>query len=288
MGSYLLVLAATVLLAFEFAFSKKYQTMEGAGMAAGLRYNLLTGCFTAVIFFCIAGFKVEFSLFSVVLVALAALCGTAYNVISFRILKAGGLALYSLFLMLGGMLLPYVYGVLFLDEKLTVLRVIGLALIVAAVFCSGRTRVKVPAWVYLCCVVVFVLNGCVSILSKLHQIETVHPTVSTAAFVMYGGVGRALFCGTSLLAVGKKAEKPVSSPWKLLGVAAAAAAVSGLSYLLQLTGAAALPATVLYPMVTGGSIIFSALSGLVFFKEKLSVWQLVSIGLCFAGTLLFL
>ena len=62
----------------------------------------------------------------------------------------------------------------------------------------------------------------------------------------------------------------------------------GISYLLQLTGAAELPATVLYPMVTGGSIIFSALSGRVFFKEKLSVYQLVSIGLCFVGTLLFL
>lgn len=288
MGSYLLVLAATVLLAFEFALSKKYQTMEGAGMAAGLRFNLLTGLFTTVIFFCIAGFKPEFSVFSVTLAALAALCGTAYNVISFRILKAGGMALYSLFLMLGGMLLPYVYGVLFLDETISVLRVIGLVCIVAAVFCSGKTKVRVPAWVYVCCVVVFVLNGCVSILSKLHQIETVQPTISTAAFVMYGGMGRALFCGASLLAVGKKAEKPASPLWKLLAVAAGAAAISGLSYLLQLTGARELPATVLYPMVTGGSIIFSALSGLVFFKEQLSKWQIISIALCFVGTLLFL
>ncbi len=288
MVSYILVLVATVLLAFEFAFSKKYQTMEGSGMAAGLRFNLLTGIFTTVIFFGVSGFRLEFSPFSMVLVALAALCGTTYNVISFRILKAGGMALYSLFLMLGGMLLPYVYGVLFLDEQLTVLRVIGLVLIVAAVFCSGRTKVKVPGWVYVCCVVVFILNGGVSIFSKLHQIETQRATISTAAFVMYGGVGRAIFSGAALLAVGKKATKPASSPWKILGVAAGAAAISGISYLLQLIGAANLPATVLYPMVTGGSIIFSALSGLVFFKEKLSVWQMVSIGLCFVGTLLFL
>ena len=209
MLSYILVLVATVLLAFEFAFSKKYQLMEGAGMAAGLRFNLLTGVFTTVIFFAISGFRVEFSAFSVLLVAVAALCGTTYNVISFRILKAGGMALYSLFLMLGGMLLPYAFGVLFLEEKLTVLRVIGLALIVAAVFCSGRTKVKVPVWVYICCVVVFILNGCISIVSKLHQIETTYATISTAAFVMYGGMGRALFCGTALLVMGKKV-KPVN------------------------------------------------------------------------------
>lgn len=285
---YILVFLATVLLAFEFAFSKKYQSMEGTGVAAGLRFNLLTGLFTAVIFFVISGFRPGFSVFSLVIVLLAALCGTVYNVISFRILKSGGMALYSLFLMLGGMVLPYLYGLLFLDEHISWLRVLGLACIVAAVFFSGRTKVRVEGWVYVCCVLVFVLNGCVSIFSKLHQIETVHATVSSAAFVMYGGVGRCLFCGISLAAVGKKAEPPRSKPWKILAVAAAAAAISGVSYLLQLTGAKTLPATVLYPMVTGGSIIFSALSGKVFFKEKLSVYQLISIGLCFAGTLLFL
>ena len=102
---YLLVLAATALLAFEFAFSKKYQSMEGTGIAAGLRFNMLTGLFTAVIFFGISGFRVSISGFSLLVALGTALCGTAYNVLSFRILKAGGMALYSMFLMLGGMLL---------------------------------------------------------------------------------------------------------------------------------------------------------------------------------------
>ena len=288
MISYILVFIATVLLAFEFAFSRKYQTVEGTAMAAGLRFNMLTGLFTAVIFFGLNGFKLEFSPFSLLLVALAALCGTAYNVLSFRILKAGGMTLYSMFLMLGGMLLPYVYGVLFLEEELTVLRVLGVAVIGVAVVLSCRGRYKVSPWVYVLCVVVFVLNGGVSIFSKLHQIEEEYVTISTTAFVMYGGVGRFILSSAALLAQGKSAPKPKASLWWILGIAAGAAAISGCSYLLQLTGAAELPATVLYPMVTGGSIIFSALSGRVFFKEKLSVYQLVSIGLCFVGTLLFL
>lgn len=283
---YLLVLAATALLAFEFAFSKKYQSMEGTGIAAGLRFNMLTGLFTAVIFFGISGFRVSISGFSLVVALGTALCGTAYNVLSFRILKAGGMALYSMFLMLGGMLLPYVYGVLFLDEALTPLRILGVAVIGAAVVLSCRAKYRISGWVYLLCIVVFVLNGGVSILSKVHQIDT--RAVSTANFVMYGGIFRCLFSSVSLLCVGKKAEKPASKPLNILAIAAGAAAISGISYLLQLTGAKSLPATVLYPMVTGGSIIFSALSGKIFFKEKLSVYQLVSIGLCFAGTLLFL
>ena len=59
-------------------------------------------------------------------------------------------------------------------------------------------------------------------------------------------------------------------------------------YFLQLIGAANLPASVLYPMVTGGSIIFSAIAGVIIFKEQLSRRQIISITLCFIGTLLFL
>jgi len=288
MMHYALVLLATVLLAFEFAFSRKYQTVEGTAMSAGLRFNMLTGLFTAVIFFGLNGFRLEFSSFSVLLVALSAVCATAYNVISFPILKAGGMTLYSTFLMLGGMLLPYGCGVLFLDEPLTVWRILGVAVIAVAVVLSTKASFKVSPWVYGLCAVVFLLNGGVSIFSKLHQIEASHATVSTTAFVMYGGLARFLLSAGALLVQGKRAEKPKSSfPW-ILGIAAGAAAISGISYLLQLTGAKELPATVLYPMVTGGSIIFSALSGRVFFKERLSIWQLISIGLCFAGTLLFL
>ena len=288
MINYILVLIATVLLAFEFAFSRKYQTMEGTAMAAGLRFNLLTGLFTTIIFFGLCGFQVEFSLFSLLVAAGAALCGTTYNVISFRILKSGGMALYSMFLMMGGMLLPYIFGVIFLDEALTIWRILGLVIIAAAVVLSSRAKYRFGGKVYLWCILVFLLNGGVSILSKLHQIDTSHGPISTSAFVMYGGLFRCVFCSAALLCMGKKVEKPASRPLHILGIAAGAAAISGISYLLQLTGAATLPATVLYPMVTGGSIIFSALSGLVFFKEKLSRIQILSIALCFAGTLLFL
>ena len=48
------------------------------------------------------------------------------------------------------------------------------------------------------------------------------------------------------------------------------AAIGGMSYIIQLYGAKSLPATVLYPFITGGRIVFSALTGAAVFKEKLS------------------
>ena len=107
-------------------------------------------------------------------------------------------------------------------------------------------------------------------------------------FVAYSGLTRA-FMTLPLLLMLKKVPNRAKmqhrfSPW----VVAVAALISGGSYLLQLVGAKTLPATVLYPMVTGGSIIFSSLAGRIFFREKLSLQQKISIVVCFMGTLLFL
>jgi multidrug transporter EmrE-like cation transporter len=64
--------------------------------------------------------------------------------------------------------------------------------------------------------------------------------------------------------------------------------ISNASYFLQLEGAKGLPASVLYPMITGGSVVLSGIFALVFFGEKLSKREWISIALCLAGTCMFL
>ena len=66
--------------------------------------------------------------------------GVIYSVLGFRVLKAGNVAVYSTFFMSGGMLLPYLFGLVFLDETVTVLRVLGILLILGAVLLSTRSK----------------------------------------------------------------------------------------------------------------------------------------------------
>lgn len=285
---YVLVIIATILLSFDFALQKKYQAGEGVDISAGLKFNALNGLFTALIFFALSGFKAEFSLFSIVLAFLMALFGILYVILGFKILKGNGMAVYSLFLMSGGMLLPYFYGVLFLEEELSPQRILGVMVILIAVIFSNKAKCSIKATVLPLCIAVFILNGLVSIISKVHQINDTFYPVSSTVFVMYSGIAKFLSSSVTLLFC-KEKKRAVSfsskhTPLLLSG----SAFIGGVSYMLQLIGAKELPATVLYPIVTGGSIIFSALSGKVFFKEKLSVHQIVGIACCFAGTLLFL
>ncbi|MBQ3814746.1 MAG: hypothetical protein II836_01720, partial [Clostridia bacterium] len=63
---------------------------------------------------------------------------------------------------------------------------------------------------------------------------------------------------------------------------------NGISYTLQLLSASNLPASVLYPMVTGGSVVLSAVAGRIFFGEKPDRITLAGLALSFVATFLFL
>lgn len=286
--NYVFVLCATLLLAFDFALSKLYQKKSGVGITAGLSFNAINGLFTAVVFFALNGFKFTFSAFSVVMAFAMAAFALTYSLIGFRILRDGNMAMYTLFLMTGGMILPYIYGLLALDEPLRIIRIVGLAVIIAAVAFSNSGTKKPTKLQIVLCVAVFVLNGMVSIISKAHQVDTLHTPVNTTEFVMLSGIAKFIMSSTALIFTKLKTKDKLPQPVNLLPLALANAVVGGVSYMLQLIGAQNLPATVLYPCVTGGSIIFSAFAGKIFFKENITKAQWISIGLCFAGTCMFL
>jgi multidrug transporter EmrE-like cation transporter len=81
---------------------------------------------------------------------------------------------------------------------------------------------------------------------------------------------------------------PINLPVSAILIMLASSAVDGASYLCQLAGASHLPATVLYPMITGGSVVLTAIAGRIFFGQKLTRQATIGIVLCLIATLLFL
>ncbi len=318
MQYYLIALLAVVGLAVNFSITKVYQNKTGTGLRISVLFNIITGAFTAIVFFFINGFMNGFSFpftpFSLLMaVLMTVFCGT-YVMIGFRIMAMGDMAVYTLFLMLGGMTLPYFYGLIFLNEGahpeslifpegyVNGLRVVGLVLMVVAIVLSGLgnqkdKKKKGSSLFFLLCAAVFLLNGCVSITSKIHQLpENADRAVTAQGFVMLAAIVRVIIFSVVYLIIRLRdrrlpAESRPASPKLSLGVVGivlASALVDGTSYLLQLIGAAHLPATVLYPLVTGGSVVLTALAGRLLFKEKLNARSLIGVLLCFVSTLFFL
>jgi len=298
---YVFILIADVALAVQFTLVKMYQKTMGNSLKTGLVYNICTASFTALIFLALNRFQLEITPFSLIMALLLTTALAAYTLIGFKIITLGNVAIYVLFLMLGGMMLPFVYGLLFLGEAFKLLHIIGIVLLIAALLLSSRAgenkteKQKGGKGLYMAlCGVVFFLNGMVSIFSKVHQIETTAPKVSTQGFIILANLAN-LFLSSGILSVhllGRNSSG-IPVPWKskfkiILGITLISAAIGGGSYMLQLIGAAHLPATVLYPMITGGSMVFTAIAAWAAFGEKLSFYTILSIFLAMAGTLMFL
>lgn len=283
---YLLLTVSAVLLALNFIITKAYQRIEGTGVAAGFKFNVFIGIATAILFFCMNGFKLNFSLFSFIISAMPSIFAILYTVVGLKVLKSGNVSLYSLFLMSGGMLVPYVFGIFYLSERVNIFRIIGILLILIAIIITNRDKIEKKLLINL--VAIFILNGLVSVFSTLHQVERNLPTVGDMDFIIFTGFWKTIISSIALLFIKNEKSKFIFSKKAVLPIIVLSAAVGGIAYILQLISIANLPATVSYPILTGGSIIFTCISGMLFFKEKPSKVQIISIIICFVGTLMFL
>ncbi len=287
---YAMLAGAAMLYAIDFALGKLFQKTCGATPKASLFFNSLLGLMTAVIYFAINQFQFHFSWYSCLMAGLMGTVVIGYSLLGFQVLKTGTVSMYTLFLMSGGMTLPYLWGVLFLNEQMSVLRVIGFLAILAGVIVPNFSRENADAKRSIMYLAIFVLNGCGSIISQIHQSPSAFDAVNTAEYVIICGLFKFVFAGILFLAFRRREQTKWDGATlkKAAAIIPVSALIGGGAWMLQLLGTAHLPATVLYPMVTGGSIACSAILGCVIFREKLSRKLIVGIILCIAGTLMFL
>jgi len=297
---YLMILVAVVLLALQFCTNKFYQLRFGNAVTASLLFTALNGLVTALLFFCIGGFRLTVTPYSLLMAAVIAVLCCSYTLIGFKMFALGNMSVYTMFLMLGGMLLPYLYGVLWLDEDITLWRVLGVILLALSMVFPAlgvkddESKKKTRMLFLLLCLVVFTLNGFVSITSKMHQISDRLIVGENDFVILSNGLNGLISSAALFIMCLTHRTAPLSQPLTgrsmglIAGIIGASAACNGTSYMLQLIGAANVPASVLYPMVTGGMMVLSAVAGMIFFREYPDKKTGFGLILSFAATFLFL
>ena len=116
MWDYIMVLLAVVLLAIGFIVQKIYQKGSKSSNESSIMFSIISAACSVVVLILLNGFSFDFTWYSVINAGLRALCGLLYTILGFQIMREGKVAFYMLFLMSGGMLVPAVWGWLFLDE----------------------------------------------------------------------------------------------------------------------------------------------------------------------------
>ncbi len=301
---YLLLILASLLFGAQFMAVKAYEKLGGQGVNASAKFSAVSCLFAFFIFFFANGCRLQFSTFSVVVALLFAAVGIACNIAGLKTLALGDIAVYSLFMMLGGMMVPFLYGVVFLKEPISGWGIAGLVLLTVALVLPvfGKKKGKGNALFYVLCVALFVLNGLSSTLSKIHQVDG--RGVGTLDFtVLIFGI-QCVLAGAVWLTTKLFAKKKPPVPVPAEGESDAAkhlkkmivgtllcglffAAMNGTAPFLQVLSAKYVNATAQYPIITGGTLVFSAILGRIIYKEKLSKLKILQIAVSCVATVLF-
>ena len=311
----MLAVAASLCFALQFVFNKEYQRRIEATFFSSNNFQIICAVMKSVILVAIilvtgSGFK--FEMYSVLMALGLCVIAVIISFLGMLTLKLGNVGTYSVFMMMGGMAVPFFMGVLFLNEEFTLLK--GIAMLIMAVSIvlplkdnqkekNGEKKPWSAVAVYtLLCISLFFLIGGYSVISKLHPMgeewgykisDTYNFTLISTLFTVFYGI--IMWC--IVLPLRKKTDaekynaeivvlKETLKPSNLL-ITAGFSVFSLAGFIIQLICADKLSASVLFPITSGGTMLFSALFGRIIYKEKISPLMAVSLLLTLTATVIF-
>ena len=227
---------------------------------------------TALVFFVVSsGFKLSFSAEFIpysIGFGLAYACAMFGNVLS---LKLGSLALTSLVTSYS-LLIPTLYGMIFLKEPISVLGYIGIVLLIISIFLLNAKKESVTITMKWVIVVglTFVTNGLCSTVQKMEQLAFDGGYKNEFMIV-------ALAIAAALLFVMGLFQKGDLKTEAKLGLRTAIpnGLANGIVNFLVMVLTGLIPNAILFPSISAGGIVLSWILATFVYKEKLSKAQLV-------------
>ena len=294
MEYYALIMISVAMFGGGFALQDIYRKKRGSSLKISMEAALIGSVAGLIVLLIINGFSFEVTWFTLLMAVLAALNSIAFTFCAFKSLDYINLSLFSLFSMLGGMALPFVQGIVFYKEGITVAKCLCVAFICAALALTVEKGEKKKGTIFY--IGIFILNGMAGVISKIFSASDL-PKVSAAGYSIWIAISTVVLSGIvwAILALRDKHKAKVSgekvaSPTKKVlfqsyRLGALYGAINQIANFFLVIALAHVDASVQYPMVTGGTMIVSTL--ICFFGEKKpSKKEMISVGLAFVGMLL--
>ena len=279
---YAIIIISVLLFGGNFYCNDIYRQMRGSSMLISMEYSLIgavAGLITLVI---INGMMIEYTTFSLIMALVSTINGFVFTFCTFKALKTINLSLYSLFSMLGGMLLPFIQGILFFGEEFTVAKFISMGVIALALILTVEKGKRKNGKIYY--IGIFVLNGMSGVISKIF-VSAPFEKVSSAGYSILTAICSLVLSLVFFLILTKKDGNVEKITPASITVGALSGVTNRIANFLLIIALAHVDASVQYPMATGGVIIVSTLISL-FGERKPSKKEVLSVVVAFLGLLL--
>ena len=308
---FLYLLIACLFFSVQFLFQKNFQKNTRGGFAVSL-WNQFAVYLCMALYLAVKTRSFAVNGTALLYSVLYAVSGLSCSIASLFAMRYGKVSAVSGFCLAGGMVLPFFYGIFWLGESVTVLKIAGILVLCASLIpslCekdpSGKARSRSDFIKYtLLSLVVFCGNGFVSIFSKAHQISP--NAIGTDEFVLLNAVVCLTITGVGMLVLtavtGARGDKkpfrtvfyelaagPMVPKVFLLCVAMTAcyALCNGLGNIFSLRCALTMDSSIQFPLLSGIVIFLTAILSWLCFREKIGKNNLISLALTVVGITLF-
>ncbi|MBQ8400892.1 MAG: EamA family transporter [Clostridia bacterium] len=283
-GYYLLTLASVLMETAKNVFSNSFSKTSLKNNTDVYKFNTFMYAGSLVVMLvmlCFAGCKI--SLYTILMAVLFAVVSGGMQTFLLRALRHGPLSFVNFIQTSGGLMIPALFGAIFLKQGISTIQIIALPVLVfamALVMDLKKGEKKGGSWLpdailsMTCC-------GLVGVVQSLHQ-------ASAHADEMYGFLAATFFFIVLMnLVPWKLAEKKEPANFSVRSKAILQPAVSGVFMgivnVVNLFLIGVMPSVIFFPIANGGLLIMTILAAVVFFRERLRIMQWIGIGVGIAA-----
>lgn len=259
MFCYFILFVSVLLFSSQFLFNQKFQEKCGSDFQASMVFSFVSSFCGFFVLLVVNGFKMEFSLFSFIVGIFYSLVGILYTFASIKAFDKVNLSAYSVFAMLGGMLVPSVYGIAFNNEEITAFKLLCYMFTVLALLFTIDFKDKKTGKIYYA--LVFLLNGLTGVISVIHQSNTVYHVADSFSFLMLARISTTIMCVPFCLKNYNTVKAMITKETFLYSFGFAV--FCGVGNLFVLIALKYFPASVQYPIITGGVMLVSLIISII-------------------------
>lgn len=305
---YIYLFIACAFFALQFIFQKLFEVRTRGGLSVCLWNTFVCTLVGMVVIAVRSGIPTEWNWYALFIATLYSASGIICGIASITAMSRGNVGSLGTFCLAGGMILPFLYGIIALDEEAGVFKWLGIAILLLSLIPSvmaksGQSKMDKRFAFY--ATVVFITNGLVSILQTIHQKSPM--AIDGDAFIFLGGIIRVVASLGIILGIAAyrktKGDTGVlkNAFWeigkkKMTGLlflaifvfAAAYAACNTLGNSFSFECSKTMDASLQFPILSAVVIVLTTLFGRIFFKEKFTRNTWISLGMSVVGIGLFM
>lgn len=276
-------------------FIKKYQLATGTSVKSNFFFLFVNGAISvvpSVVAMLFTSTALQFTTYSFVMALAIVISSAINNIAIFKAYESGQMTVANIYSTVGSIILSCLYGVVILNEKLSVFDVIAIVLMISSVILINEsTESKKANYKLLLIYAVMILaSSATSILGKQHQVETLYSCVDTLSFSFWIAIIRSIVFLPIIPFVLPKKEENAQNVISKRSVfyATVASLISGSCYIITLLTSKLIDISVMSPLTTGLHIIVSTLLPFIAFREQLSKKQIIGAIISFIGAMMFI